>query len=210
MLSMGIEQGKVFLPVEGLYRTETDFFGVVWKPVVDKQLGFILERPLLFEVITKRHEGPSWLVGLAIKEWWEAEAELRAHRKPTEIEELVDMSLLLLTADILNPSLLFDSTRRLVDLGWNDTIKSYCDEIGMDRNKLIPTALKKIEINRLRNPAEVYMIDPDDSGRSLERLNHNWQRLKENRHKMKRGNDPGWWKKTLRVDKNGWIRDRVV
>ncbi len=205
------ESEKVFLEIENVYRLKGDFFGEEWNEIRRRQIGFLLERPLMFKVLTEKVWGPAKLNNLWIDEWWESEQAERSSDKRHEVEELADMTLLFLTLDSFNPNLSLPSHLELLRLGWDGTVKSYCDAIGINRDDLKTTAEQKITINELRNPREAFMLVPDeDMQASKKRMDHNWRMLKGKRDKMGRqpkGRD--WWKKSLYVDKGGWIREKV-
>lgn len=163
----------------------------------------------MLEVLTERVWGPAVLNNLWIDEWWEAEQEFRKTEKDQGVEELADMTILLLTLDSFNPNLLSPSQIYLLKLGWDDTVKSYCDEIGLGRESLIPIVEKKIIINRERNPAEAFtLVAGEDMHTSKIKMEQNWQILKKKRDKISKWmGKKDWWKKCLYVDERGWMKE---
>lgn len=204
------EIDKLFLKIDGVYRLEGDVFGKEWNGVMAEQIGFLLERPLMFRVLTEKVWGPAKIDVLGLDEWKEAEDGARSEDEEQEIEELADMTLLLLTSDSLNPKLLLPSQRKLLEIGWNDTVRKYCDEIGLDRKDLIPAAMRKIKINKLRNPPEAFVLVPgEDLHSSEKRMEHNWKMLKKKRNEMPKKLDrKDWWKKSLYVDDEGRVQEK--
>ena len=182
-----------------------DLFGSEWDEARRSQIGFLLERPLMFKVLTEKVWGPAKIDGHSIDEWWEAEQEERSSNKEQEIEELADMALLFLTLDSFNPNLLLPSQRELSRLGWDGTVKSYCETIGLDGNDLIPITERKIRVNELRNPPEAFrLVAAEDMQSSKKRMDHNWLMLKKKRGKTMKQN---WWKKMLYIDEGGWVME---
>ena len=203
------EFDKVFLEIDKVYRLDGDLFGKEWDKIRKQQIGFLLERPLMFKVLTEKVWGPARLDALTIDEWWEAEQGLRDSDRNQEIEELADMALLFLTLDSFDPSLLLPTQTTLSKMGWDDTVAGYCEDMGLDRNDLIPIAEKKIKTNRARNPKEAFMlVAEEDMQTSIKRMDNNWLMLKEKRDKTeKQLKRKDWWKKLLYVDNGGWIRE---
>lgn len=205
------EYGEGFLDIENILKsTHGELFDDKWSEVRHQQFRFLIERPLLFKVISERYWGPARLNSLWTNEWWEIEEQSRKSNKSAMIEELADMALLLLTMDSLKTDLLLEPQVNLLTLGWTDTVKRYCEEIGICQNDLIPVASQKIQINSRRNPIEAYGLVPgEDMHTAHLRLNNNWKELKAIRDKMpKRFYKSGWWKKWLFVDINGNLQKR--
>lgn len=209
---------KVFLEIDRslgtdryLISLDNHLFGKEWDNVRIRQLVFLLERPLLFKVISEKRFGPIYLNALFINEFWEAEQESRKLNVKKEIDELVDMSLVLLTHDSLNPILSTQKQLIVLEDNW-DTVAGYCKDLRIDKNNLVLPALNKIEINCLRNPKEAFMlVDHESMKMSVNRMMNNWLRLKEKREKhvgwFTKKED--WWKKYYYVDDYGWLRDRI-
>jgi len=209
---MGKEQfNKVFLEIDAVYRLDGELFGKEWDQIRRQQTRFILERPLMFKTLTEKFWGPQMLINLFVNEWWEAEQGLRSSDRNQEIEELADMALLYLTLDSLNPDLLLEPQKKLLKMGWDGTVASYCKDLGLDRKDLIPIAEKKIKTNEIRNPKAAFkFVAREDMQTSKKRMEYNWSALKKKRDKptrliVKRGN---WWKQWLYVDEGGWARER--
>lgn len=207
----GNEFQKIYLEIDAVSRLEGDLFGKEWSQVRRQQMDFLLERPLMFKVLTEKFWGAALLNNLFTAEWWEAEQEMRTSDRRQEIEELSDMALLYLTLDSLNPNLLFKSQIELLKLGWDGTVASYCKDLGLDRRDLLPVAEKKIKINKERNPREAFiLVAGEDMRTSKERMEQNWGKLKKKRDKIKKlFNRKDWWKKWLYVDGNGYVREIV-
>jgi len=205
------EFDKVFLDIDNSYRLECDLFGKEWDKVRRQQLIFLLERPLLFKVQTEKVWGPARLDGHSVNEWWEAEEQLRNSDRSHQIEELSDMALLFLTLDSLNPNLSLPSQKVLLKIGWDNTVESYCNDLGLSKNDLIPTVEKKIIINKIRNPKEAFtLVTDEDIQISINRMEQNWLALKKKRDKPVRlfARRSDWWKKWLYVDEGGWLREK--
>ena len=204
---------KVFLDVDYALSSPSEcLFGKEWDEVRRQQTVFLLERPLMFKVLAEKRSGPARLNSLFQKEFWEAEQEWRRQNKKPQIEELADMAIILLTFDCFNPGLSLPSQITVMKDGL-DTIAGYCKELEIDIKDLISPAKKKVEINKTRNPKEAFMLMQDEPMQmSTERMEHNWSTLKKRRNKHlgwfdDKGKD--WWKKWLRVDKNGWVCEKV-
>lgn len=203
---------KVFLGIDfTLRKDDSGLFGKELEKIRREQIIFLLERPLIFKVITEKRIGPTRLNALFINEFVEAELEFRKLDRKKEVEELVDMTLLSLTHDSLNPSLSLPSQIVVLQNNW-DTVAGYCEDLGINTSNLVLPATNKIETNKLRNPKEAFMlIDNEPMQMSVERMKNNWDRLKEKRerHAGWFTKKEDWWKKWLYVDKNGWVRERV-
>src|SRR5688572_25986026 len=117
-LGMNKEFEKVFMEVDSVFKLDSNLFGKEWDKVREAQIKFILERPLMFKVLTEKFWGPQKLINLWTDEWWEAEKELRASNKVRQTEELADVSLLLLTLDSFNPKLSLPTQVSLIGMVW--------------------------------------------------------------------------------------------
>jgi hypothetical protein len=203
------ELDKVLLPIDGVFRQEGKLFGEEWEEVRRQQMIFLLERPLMFKVLTERVLGPERMKTFWIGEWEEVEATLKKSNSSQMIEELADMAILLLTQDSFNPDLSLPSQIKVLRMVGNETLREYCAEINQRREFLIPEVMKKIEINRKRNPVEAFrLVANEDMQTSNERMARNWQILKEKRGKMPKGKRKrDWWKQWLYVDEGGWIKE---
>lgn len=206
-----VTQESIFLEIDRALKLEGGIFGNQWKEVRKKQIIFLLERPLMFKVLTEKVWGPARLDSSVVDEWWEAEREERSSNKAKEVYELADMTLLFLTSDSLNPNLMLQSQIKLLKtMAKDSTVKSYCEAIGITEYDLIPICEKKIKINELRNPQEAFLlVANEDMQTSIKRMDHNWNMLKEKRNILgKQIKESVWWKKTLYVDEGGWVRER--
>ncbi len=208
---------KIFLDVDNLYKPTNYLFGKEWNKVKKQQMEFLLQRPLIFKVLTENHSGPATLFGSLINELSEAETAIGGLNKRQSIEELADMTLLCLTMDSLNPNLYIPSQMVLFKNELDTTIAFYCKEMGLNINDLIPIVKKKIKTNELRNPIEAFALIPDESWlASIRRMQQNWNTLKKNRDNSPPNllkfllNKKDWWKSWLWVDDSGQVKEQCV
>ena len=202
------EFDKVFLQVEGVLEPNGRVFGPEWNSVRKQQIGFMLERPLMFKILTKKVWGPAMMHNSWVDEWKETERAIHESTKHQGAEELADMTILLLTLDSLNQKLLLPSHIKLLDICSSGITGSLHKRLGLKVESLIPVVNKKIILNEIRNPSEAFVLVPnEDMENSKQRLDHNWNMLKEMRDKIpKQKSNLNWWKKWLFLDEIGWVR----
>ena len=208
------EFDKVFLDIDYAYKLEGNLFGKEWDEVRFQQFIFLINRPLLFKVQTQKVWGPARLDGHSVGEWWEVEEQSRKSDRPKQIEELSDMALLSLTLDSLNPDLSLPSQKELLRIAWMGTVESYCQDLGLNKDELVSTVAKKIEINEIRNPMEAFqLVATEDIQVSIKRMEHNWVSLKKKRNEpagfLDLFNKRNWWKKWFYIDEIGYVREKI-
>jgi hypothetical protein len=200
---------KIYLNVDEIFSAQGKLFGEEWNEAIGRQKGFLLSRPLILKVQAEKIWGPARLDVSVINEFREVQSEVNNSNKVLEIEELADMTLLLITLDNLNPDLVLPVHQELAKIEWEDIVGKYCEDIDTDKNSLIPVVIEKIKLNKLRNPSEAFkLVANEDLETSKKRMEHNWNTLKKNRKLIEEQPwNKDWWKKALYVDEGGWIKE---